>query len=278
MTFVARRPRPPLDRCVELVWTVWGAPGPHRLERVLPTGTGQVIINLAEDRTRGYDEDRGLACCTGPGALIAGPRTRYTVIDSEEQWNVVGACLAPAGLPLLVAPPASDLAEGDVALGDVWRARDVARLREQLLEALTAADRLDIFEATLLHRQRIWDPHPVVAFALDSFSRHPAIARVDAVVDASGFSARYLIERFKAQVGLAPKRFCRVRRFQLALRRSQHGDEDWSALAADCGFFDQAHLINEFQAFAGVSPTTYLDRRTAHQNHVTFLQSPGAAP
>jgi AraC-like DNA-binding protein len=251
---------------------------PRVLERVLPTGTAQVVVNLAEDRTRGYDEHHGLFCSSAPGSVIAGPRSRYAIIDTDEQCNVVGACLTPAGLPTLVAPPAQELAESDVALADLWKPRDVARLRERLHEAVSADGRLDVLEAWLLARYHAREPHPVVAYALETFMRHPATARVNAVVKRSGFSARYLIDRFKADVGLGPKRFCRVRRFQLAIGRVNPLRDDWSAVAADCGFFDQAHLINEFRAFAGLSPTQYLDRRTTSGNHVTFLQSPDAVP
>lgn len=276
MPFHARRPRAPLDRAVTLLWTVTDQPAPTRLERVLPTGTAQLVVNLAEDRTRTYDEDRALACSTTSGSVLSGPRSRYTVIDTDEQVDLVGAIVTPAGLPCLWRGPASDLAEQDVPLDSLWPAREVARLRERLLSAPTPDARLDALEASLGAWLHPAEPHPAVALALDVFHRHPSAARVRDAVARSGFSARYVIDRFKMQVGLAPKPYCRVLRFQQAVRRAHRGAlDDWSALAIDCGFADQSHLVREFRAFAGLPPSAYLDRRTSHHNHVRLLDADG---
>lgn len=82
-----------------------------------------------------------------------------------------------------------------------------------------------------------------------------------------------LIERFKIEVGVTPKRYCRIRRFQRALALSSRGDADWIRVAMDCGYFDQAHFIHDFRSFAGLTPTGYQTARTSFQNHVKFLQS-----
>jgi transcriptional regulator GlxA family with amidase domain len=75
---------------------------------------------------------------------------------------------------------------------------------------------------------------------------------------------------FSQQIGLTPKRFARVRRFQRTLRRSaaEVVPVDWARLAAECGFYDQAHLIHEFRAHAGRTPLEYSPRSPAEQNHV----------
>ncbi|AMY07660.1 transcriptional activator FtrA [Luteitalea pratensis] len=272
----ARRPRPPLDACVTVLWTVTAKPGPRRLERVLPTGTAQIVINLAEDRTRGYDEARGFAVVESSGSVLCGPSTRYGIIDTDEQYDVVGACIAPGGLPSLLAAPAAEFAETEAPLDALWGTRAIDRLRACLLEARTADARLDVLETALLAHWREAPLHPSVACALDAFARRAAVTTVGDAVAAAGVSARHLIDRFTAQVGLTPKRFCRVRRFQRAIAVAHRGAaEDWAAIAADCGFSDQSHLIHEFRAFAGLPPSAYLDHRTPHRNHVTFLDADG---
>ncbi len=243
---------------------------------MLPTGAAQVVVNLAEDRTRGYDEGRGFAVTEGPGSLLCGASTRYGVIDTDEQFDVVGAAIAPGGLVALGPAPAEAYADADVPLDALWGHEAVDRLRTQLLEAASGAARLDVLEAALLERWRERAIHPAVACALHAFARRPATATVADAVAASGVSARHLIDRFTAQVGLPPKRFCRVRRFQLALARAARGTpDDWATIAADCGFADQSHLIREFHAFAGMPPSAYLDRRATHHNHVA-IGSPGS--
>jgi AraC-like DNA-binding protein len=60
-----------------------------------------------------------------------------------------------------------------------------------------------------------------------------------------------------------------VRRFQQVLQAIHKGVEvDWVDLAADCGYFDQAHFIHDFKEFSGINPTTYLVQKTEHLNHV----------
>jgi len=271
--FHARRPRSPLDTCLTVIWTVQASAGPRALERVLPSGTAQFVINLAENRTRSYDQRQGFRCTENAGSLLGGPRTGYEIIDTDEQTDVVGACVAPGGLAFLTAPPAAAFAECDVPLDALWGHHVVDRLRTRLCEARSPAARLDVLEAALLAQWRDRALHPAVACALETFARRPAVSTVRDAVEAAGVSARHLIDRFTAQVGLTPKRFCRVRRFQRAIALAHSGQaEEWAAIAADCRFADQSHLVHEFRAFAGLPPSAYLDHRTPHRNHVTFLQ------
>lgn len=86
-------------------------------------------------------------------------------------------------------------------------------------------------------------------------------------------SSKRFIERFKEDVGVTPKRYCRIRRFQQAVTLAHQQPEDWSQVALDCGYFDQAHFIHDFRSFSGVTPTGYEANRTPFQNHVKFLQS-----
>jgi len=91
---------------------------------------------------------------------------------------------------------------------------------------------------------------------------------VEDVTAQIGLSSRRFIEIFRNQVGLTPKLYCRIRRFQRVLAAiDDASDVDWTGVALKCGYFDQAHFIHDFRAFSGVSPTMYLRHRT-HRNHV----------
>jgi len=70
-------------------------------------------------------------------------------------------------------------------------------------------------------------------------------------------------------VGLTPKVWCRLQRFQRAVQLLHAGgDVPWAELSLDCGFYDQSHFANEFRAFSGVDATTYSAQRTQWTNHV----------
>jgi AraC-like DNA-binding protein len=273
--FVTRRPAPPLDAHIDAIWLFHCAARPFTLERVLPTGGAQLIVNLTEDQTRTYDAATGRRREL-PGSTMGGVNTRFQIIDTAEQEHVAGVAFRPGGTTAFFPTPASVLTDIDAPLDTLWGARATARLREQLLEATTPEAALDVLEWTLraayLGRAR----HPAVAFALDAFTRRPDIGRVGDVTSAIALSPKRFIERFKTEVGVTPKRYCRLLRFQHAVRRAHTARVvDWTDVAVACGYFDQAHFIHDFREFSGLTPTAYGAGRTAFQNHVTFLQSDG---
>jgi AraC-like DNA-binding protein len=272
--FRYRAPRPPLDACIESIWVFESDPRPDALERVLPTGAAQLIINLKEDQTRLYDPDRGYRCVTGAGTSLAGVRSRYSVIDTAEQERVAGVLFKPGGTIALMRVPALETADADIDLACLWGRRRTAALRERILEGVELDTKLDVLEDALVEAWRPAALHRAVAFALTVFDRSPHTASVTSVTDAIGLSAKRFIERFKMDVGMTPKRYCRIRRFQRAVAQAHRSDGvDWTQVALDCGYFDQAHFIHDFRSFAGLTPTEYQAARTSFPNHVKFLQS-----
>lgn len=273
MLYYQRRPSRPLDAFIESIWLCRNEPRPHALERVLPTGAAQLIVNLTNDETRTYDPVNG-ACHVSPGTILSGIATRSQVIDTDEQEHVAGVSFRPGGTIGFFATPAHELCDADVPLETLWGHRGSALLREALLAAPDPEATLDVIEHALTAAWRARALHPAVAFSLGEFWARPSVIRVAAVTDVISLSPKRFIERFKAEVGVTPKRYCRILRFQRAVARAHATTHvDWSRLAVACGYFDQAHFIHDFRAFAGLTPTAYEARRTRFQNHVNFLQS-----
>ena len=274
MMFCQRVPRPPLDAFVASIWVFRDEPRPHALERILPTGAAQLIVNLKEDVTRLYDAERPHTCIATAGTVLAGVQSRYQIIDTAEQEYVAGVAFQPGGTAPFVRTPAHEMRDADTPLEMLWGRQATADLRERLLERSDPETQLDAVERALTERLRPDSTHPAIAFALAAFNRAPLTANIGTVTDAVGLSAKRFIERFKAQVGVSPKRYCRVRRFQQAVTQAYRGRAlDWVQVALDCGYYDQAHFIHDFRAFSGLTPTGYQASRTSFQNHVKFLQS-----
>jgi AraC-like DNA-binding protein len=275
MQYVQRCPAPPLGEFVESVWLCKNDRRPRALERILPRGGAQLIVNLAQDETRLYAcSPRGIVCSRSPGSILTGVTTRFQIIDTDEQEHVAGVVFKPGGTLPFVASPARELSNLDVPLECLWGSAGTVRLREQLLASRDGQSALDVLERALLLAWRDRTRHPAVAYALTAFQARPSVARMARVSGAIGLSPKRFIERFKAEVGVTPKRYCRLLRFQRALTSAHARPTDWGDLALACGYFDQAHFIHEFTEFSGMTPTAYEAARTASQNHVTFLQSP----
>lgn len=263
----------PLSDFVALLWLYEGYQQPHKKERLLPDGSMELVINLKEDRIRLYDPHDTDRFQTLRGPLLVGAHSEYFVIDTAEQHTVAGVHFKPGGAFPFLGLPARQFHNVRMPLNDLW-GRLADELRSRVLEAATPQARFSVMEQVLLARAAgRFDRHPAVAFALREFRSVPHTRTIAEVTAQIGLSAKRFIEVFSGEVGLTPKLFCRVRRFQRVLRRIGKGRAvEWAAVAADGGYFDQAHFIRDFRAFSGINPSTYVAQRTEHLNHVPLLE------
>jgi AraC-like DNA-binding protein len=262
-------PRAPLSDFVELLWFADGGAQQHTLERVLPTGTTELVINLLEDPLRVYDRENPARWRTMGRAVVTGAHSKFFVIDTAGQASLMGVHFKPGGAFPFFHAPADELRNAHVPLETLWH-EPATELREQLLEAPTLLARFGVLERFLLARTvRPLERRAAVRFALQEFDTVPQTRTMSEVGRQIGLSQRRFIQVFSEEVGLTPKQYCRVRRFQEALRFVESSKEvDWTGIASACGYFDQAHFIHDFHAFSGLNPTAYLAGRGDHLNHV----------
>jgi AraC-like DNA-binding protein len=223
MRYRHRVPRPPLDAFIASIWVYQSDPRQHALERILPTGAAQLIVNLKEDQTRLYDPEAPHRYVATSGSVLAGVQSRFQIIDTSEQEYVAGVAFKPGGTVPFLRMPAHEAGDAEVPLESLWGRRRTATLRERLLESNSIDAKLDVLEAVLQDMWRLPGLHPAVSFALAAFDRAPSTMSIAAVTDVIGLSAKRFIERFKIEVGLTPKRYCRIRRFQRAVGALRSG-------------------------------------------------------
>jgi AraC-like DNA-binding protein len=272
MIYLSHAPAPPLDRYVEDLWCLSDAP-PHAWERIVPSGTLEIVFNLSYDDIRVYDGTLRLERSRRlSGAVVSGAHRAPFFIDTRVHESVVGVHFRPGGAwPFLGAPPGA-LADDHVDLEMLW-GPTTAELHGRLRDAATPARRFRILEEALL--ARLAHPsrgHAAVRIAIAQLGEgRAAVAEVAALVE---LSHRRLIELFTAEVGTTPKSFARLRRFQKAFACvTRHGASAWSELAQECGYFDQSHMIRDFVAFAGGAPGEVL-RQTSERVKVNHLALP----
>lgn len=273
MASLRYKPLSPLGNFVECLWYWEGIPeGTHTHERLMPNGEATIVFNLTDSPICIYHSDDVSRFDSYGHAIVSGARTNYFVIGTEQQERVVGIQFQPGGSFPFFREPADEIENASVALEDLWRWR-VGELRERMLAAPSIAEIFRILEQDLLAqlaRPLAW--HPAVDYALHHFRRLPHATSIAWMTGKIGLSPRRFIQLFRQQVGLTPKAFCRVRRFQQALV-AVHGTKrvDWTQVALDCGYYDQAHFIHDFQSFSGMTPSAYLAAATPHLNHVPLV-------
>jgi AraC-like DNA-binding protein len=261
MLHLSYAPAPPLLDFVEDIWLYDGYTPQHSRERILPSGTVELVVNLREDELRIYGAAQPERCSRFSGALVSGAYGGFFVSDSAEEASIMGVHFRPGGAFPFLGLPAGELADAHVDLETLW-GRTVVELRERLCAAATPAERFHLLEKALVSiLYRPPEHHYAVPAALAAFGQDAHVTVRD-VARRMGLSERRFIQVFTAETGMTPKLFCRVQRFQRARAMArQVASPDWARLAVDCGYFDQSHLIRDFRTFSGFSPAEYLRHR-----------------
>lgn len=226
--------------------------------RVLPDGCADLILDLAAWRA-------GAAA-----AEVVGPMSTAAVVPLTGELDVFGVRFRPGALGTFVRANVRELAGLAIPPGDLGLAVELP------FERLAATPSLALRTARVLAALRPWlrdarTPDAAVAHALAQW-RRPAsgrgLAPVAVLARDVGVSERTLERRFAAHVGYAPAQFRRLARFRHVLQLHARGGRDWVALAVDCGYADQPHLVRDFRAFAGLSPEAW----AREQARVGFVQ------
>lgn len=265
-------PQFPLSDYVYMLWSWEGYHPPHPKERILPGGFMEMVINLADEPlTLRYGADQ-LRPNHFYGPIVAGPRSDFFVVDTARPASILAVYFKPgAALPFFGAA-ASDLHNLHVPLDVFWHG-DAHDLYCRLLEAQTVQRRFHILEMALIEQLAYAENrHRAVDYALAAFMGAPQTQTVTQVIDQIGLSATRFIQVFNESIGLTPKRFCRVQRFQQAAQMiATSAQPNFVEIALACGYYDQAHFINDFQAFAGITPTEYAPQSRDHFSNLPYF-------
>jgi AraC-like DNA-binding protein len=272
------KPKRSLSEFVDTFWLYEGRAPQHTTARILPTGTLELVINLRQNELRFCDRERPENRSRFSGAIVSGAHGRGIVPEAEN--FIIGVHFKPGGAFPFLGLPAGHLADTHVDLETLWGPA-AQRLREHLCEAPSHAERFQLLQQALL--DRLCDgveKHYAVSAALEMFSKNQTGPRIREAAKYLGLSQRRFIEVFKAEVGITPKLFSRIQRFQLTRTLiQQNPSPNWADLAVDLGYFDQSHLIREFLEFSGRSPTDYLTRlQSLTERDEIFAQTRKALP
>lgn len=262
MRFHTYVPGRPLSDWIEDFWLYEDYLADHLHESILPSGTFELVFNLREDALRIYAPSNPAQYRAFKGAVISGPYAGAFMSDTVEERAILGVHFRPGGAFAMFGLPADDFKNRHVELRAVWGPMATA-LRDQLCALRDPADRFRLLEQALAVRLAdAASGHPAVRAGLDTLVRSRGGAKVQDVADAVGLSRRRFVNVFAAEVGMTPKVFARIQRFQFALASVTRGAEpDWSQRALEWGYYDQSHLIRDFVQFCGLSPGDYLRRR-----------------
>jgi len=237
---------------------------PPARHRGLPSPYLTLIFTLDEPLTIEAHPDPGQP--PGEyGSLLGGLHSVPALITHAGAQSGIQVALRPLGARALLGLPAGELAGLDLPAQGVLGGA-CGELRDRVREAACWPERFAVLNEILLRRAAHADVAPEVSWAWHELLREGGTIRVSELAAGTGWSGRHLTSRFRAEIGLTPKAAARVIRFdrarQLLVRNLTGATADGGVLladlAADCGYFDQAHLAREFRALAGCPPSQWL--------------------
>jgi AraC-like DNA-binding protein len=226
-------------------------------EKVLPDGCLELVLHL---RDRFWAGAAASALERQPAALLVGQLTRCLFLRPGAVVESMGIRFRPGGALPFLGARVHELTGRVVALGDLWGGA-AAELEERVALARGRDAQAASAERWLLRRLRRAPARDrrVYASVQAIVARRGAVT-VRELADTAGLSARQLERRFRMAVGVPPKALARVLRFQAVLQAVGAGAADWAGVALDHGYFDQPHLIRDFQELAGDTPGRLLGR------------------
>src|SRR5688572_16464831 len=262
-------PQPPLAQFVENMWLVQDFATDYTREKILPDGAIELIIDLDTQPKTIFESEASEHFRTVRKAWISGERTRYIVIGAEENQSMVGIRFRPGGAYPFFPFPISELSEFVTELDLIWGSL-VDDIRDQLVGIESPDERLLRLESFLLRQaRRSLEANRLITYAVYQLQHSPQFLAIRDLANTIGITQKHLISQFEKVVGLRPKSFARVCKFQKVVNLIEQQKEiEWAAIAADCGYYDQAHFIKEFHAFSGVNPSTYLTQRGDYVNFI----------
>jgi AraC-like DNA-binding protein len=256
MRYQELQPGLELERFVECYWTLENERPDltSKPEPILPDGCVELILNLGDQ----FNEHRGDGVkVSQPLYFLVGQMTRPILIAPTGRVRLIGIRFQPGGAFPLLRVPMHELTDGLVELGALDPMLE-SELKEAVSDERSLPRCIARIERSLFARARSSAGYSWLPSLANSIVRLGGRQSVDQLALDAGVTGRQLQRRFLREVGIGPKLLSRIVRFQEVFRAVEGNREGWAQLAAECGYYDQAHLIRDCQQFAGQTPALLL--------------------
>ncbi len=258
MNYCEIRPRYPLSRFVECFWTLESDKPSSGAERILPDGCVELILNFGAEFLQHNDEGRELQ----PRNFLVGQMTGPILISPTGPVQLIGIRFHPGGTAPFLRLPLHEITDQVVELGGLS-----SKLERELVCVTSAfgslAEKITAIEEFLTRELLSREPDARLMMLAARIVDSDGLVSVDQLASEAGISSRQLERRFLREIGLGPKLLGRIIRFQQVFRAVEQCDAAWAAVAIDCGYYDQAHLIRDFNQFARQTPAVLFGHPSA---------------
>ena len=258
MDYCERKPQPPLSRFVECFWALESDVPSTQPERILPDGCVELILNFGAQFSQHEDGQLRLQ----PRSFLVGQMTGPILISPTGPVQLLGIRFHPGGTLPFLRLSLHEITDQVVDLGGLS-----SKLERELLRVTSQSplltDKVNAVEAFLTNQLLNTKYNSWLMMLAGRIVDSGGLVAVDRLASDAGISSRQLERRFLREVGLGPKMLGRIIRFQQVFRAAEQCNSAWAEIAIECGYYDQAHLIRDFNQFARQTPAALFSNQSA---------------
>lgn len=258
MIFESHKIGEALNDLIETIFHFKGLMPAHSLERVVPTGHIHLIFELDGQQRSTFDNDSLEPNAAFSNVWISGMQKEYITISTHKNSEMFVIQFKPHGSYPFLQRPVHELNDRILPAEEIL-GNGVLDLRQILLMAGESNEKFRLAEEWLEDRleHKMAPPDELVSI-LNKLGKEPA-TKYNKIIEEYGATQKHLIDQFKRFVGLKPKEFQRILRFNDILKLIQEKEQiTWTDVAYSCGYSDQSHFIKEFKHFSGFNPREFI--------------------
>lgn len=269
MMFRTHIPSYPLSTFIECFVYFKEADPNLRIERFLPDGNIELVIDLAEKPKFIYDNSTLTVIQECNHAWLSGIRTKPISIPGGEYSEMFIVFFKKGMAHHFTNMPLYEITD-TVTNADLLSGKDIPDLRYALQITTSIERKFSCAEQFFLQRyNRHATIDPAIEFAINSITTTPDALTINKIHDSIGYSHKHFIKLFRHHTGVTPKAFQRIMRFQKAILDIERDSGiNWPQLATGCGYYDQSHFIEDFKHFSGFTPQEYQRLKGRDLNYV----------
>lgn len=259
MEYCIAKPSLELSKFIKHYWTIENCIPRHQThtQRIVPNGLLELIFYLG-DRPTSNDHNKSI----DENTVITGHLSEYYDLQISGNLSLFSVLFKPHGLSMFFDIPVNELVNQNVPLSYLFK-QETAEIETKLFEASSFAERIVIIERFLLkllekgmkryHYNR-------VEHCVNTINHSRGVVQIDVLAAKACCSRKQLERVFSQYVGTSPKQFLKTIRFQNSIaEKSKNLSVNLTALTYNCGYYDQSHMINDFQQLSGMTPKQYFD-------------------
>jgi len=258
MIFETQVLSPLLSNYIESIFHFKDFTPDHSIERVVPTGHVFIIFELDDIPRNTFDNTTLKPNNTYTKVWISGMHKNYISISAHQKSEMFVIQFKPFGTYPFFHFPAESLNEKICSSEKIF-GEELLKLRDDILKPSAPQDKFLVAENWLTKRYNSAKvPSEELLAIIKKLQQEPA-SHLNKIIDHYPHTQKHLIDQFKKYVGLTPKYYQRVVRFNDILQQIKQKESIlWSQVAYQCGYSDQSHFIKEFKHFSGFNPKEFI--------------------